>query len=209
MHNEFKTLGFVIKYMEKKINEDEKINRLMRYLTPNPYEEESLTYDDDNPTKLKQPKLVKSLLKTYGEYNKVLYSRDNNMEQFKLEENPYMFIHPLYIYCSTNNSNKGSYLIRCAITCSAKQREVYDENALPCDRILELAQCIDDLFRDKGIEDENYAKLIGTGIKFQISSNGIPIERYNKTTDVSVCALTFKVTFVDNDAINVRRDFDD
>ena len=143
MHNEFKTLAYLIKYIEKKLNGDVKLNRLMRYLTPYPYESKSPTYDEDSNIILDQPNINNKLLKEFNKSEKCLYCRDSNMENYPVEEMPTIFVHPTFIYFGDKNNNpQGSYIIRFAVTCSAKQREMWDENDIPTDRLFEIGQRI-------------------------------------------------------------------
>lgn len=198
MHNEFKTLGYLIKYIENKLNGDMKLNRLMRYLSPYPCKTKSLSYDEGSTDIIKQPDITEKLLVEFNNSEKCLYCRDSNMENYPVEEMPTIFVHPTFIYFGNEHNNpQGSYIIRFAITCSAKQREIWDENNIPNDRLLEIGQRISDLFRDKSIEDENLAKLCGTALEFKFTTSGCQLERYSKQTDVTVLPLNFRVKYVD------------
>lgn len=203
MHNEFKTLAYLMKYIENKLNSDMKLNRLMRYLTPHPYDTKSPTYDEGSDTVENQPDITEKLLEKFRRYKhksseKCLYCRDNNMERYPIEDMPMIFVHPTFIYFGDKNNNpQGSYLIRFAVTCSAKQREMWDENDIPTDRLFEIGQRISDLFRDKSVEDENIAKLCGTALEFKFTTAGCQPERYSKQTDITVLPITFRVKYVD------------
>ena len=203
MHNEFKTLAYLMKYIEKKLNGDMKLNRLMRYLTPYPYEPKSSTYDENSNTLVNQPDISNKLLKEFNDSEKCLYCKDNNMESYPLEFMPAIFVHPIFIYFGNEHNNpQGSYMIRFAITCSAKQREMWDENDIPSDRLFEIGQRISDLFRDKSVEDENLAKLCGNALEFKATTSGCQPERYSKTTDITVLPITFRVKYVDSPILN-------
>lgn len=203
MHNEFKTLAYLMKYIENKLNSDMKLNRLMRYLTPHPYDTKSPTYDEGSDTVENQPDITKKLLEKFRRdkhksSEKCLYCRDNNMERYPIEDMPMIFVHPTFIYFGDKNNNpQGSYLIRFAITCSAKQREMWDENDIPSDRLFEIGQRISDLFRDKPVEDTNLAKLCGTALEFKATTSGCQPERYSKQTDITVLPITFRVRYID------------
>ena len=116
MHNEFKTLGYLIKYIENKLNGDMKLNRLMRYLSPYPYKTKSLSYDEGSTDIIKQPDITEKLLVEFNNSEKCLYCRDSNMENYPVEEMPTIFVHPTFIYFGNEHNMLCFLLTKCNIS---------------------------------------------------------------------------------------------
>lgn len=179
--------SYIVNMISEKIDNNQYLKRLLRYLTINPLSKQSIDLDGNDVI---QPNIEDSLIGTIRD-EKNIYLRGFN-EKMKISEQCYVFINnPSNLYYD----EYGYMYFKIDITVPNKYSVIVDSDGVEIERHKMIASLIDNMFDKWMVDEKKYSKNIGN-IEFILSK--YEEDRVNTTGDSIKATLMYRTTVTTN-----------